>query len=234
MDTVLIVEDEVHLCEEIAHILREAGWTTVLTHSSEEAAQVLASRPIDVMLLDWSLPGMSGVDFCKQLRREGNQIAIIFLTGRNGIDDIAQGLETGGDDYITKPFDVRELVARLRAVRRRPVSLRRESIIVRGVQFFPSVRAARMGSTEVQLTFMESSILEFFMRNPDTFFSAAQIFEQVWPADSNASSDETVRVHMRLLRTKLAQLGEEKLIITVRGSGYILRDKTYMNIEKPQ
>lgn len=234
MDTVLIVEDEVHLCEEIAHVLSHAGWATVQSHNAEDAAQILGQRPIDMILLDWSLPGVSGVDFCKRLRREGNPIAVIFLTGRNCIDDIAHGLESGGDDYITKPFDVRELVARLRAVGRRPVSLRREFLEVRGVNFFPSVRAARKGSVEVQLTFLESSILEFFMRNPDTYFSAAQIFEQVWPEESNTSSDETVRVHMRLLRTKLAQLGEEKLIITVRGSGYILRDQTYMSIEKPQ
>lgn len=233
MNTILIVDDDVHLCDEVAHVLREADWTPLIAYSSEEARALLTNNEVDLMLLDWSLPGTSGIDFCKQLRREENPIAIIFLTGRTGIENISAGLENGGDDYITKPFDVRELIARVHAVSRRPAHRRRESIKIRGITFFPSVRAARNDANEVQLSFMESSILEFFMRNPDTFFSAAQVFSQVWPADSNALSDETVRVHMRLLRNKLALLGEEKLIITVRGSGYILRDKTYMNIVRP-
>jgi OmpR-family two-component system manganese-sensing response regulator len=226
METILIVDDDSDLCNQIAYVLRDRDWAVEIAYCGADATTLLKSKHVDFILLDWNLPDISGLDLCKQLRGSGCETPIIFLTGRNSIDDKELGLDSGGDDYICKPFHVRELLARIRTIKRRPPNLLREPIEVRGLTLIPPIRIARMNDREVQLTQLESAILEFFMRHRDNYFSAEQLFESVWPADTNASTDETVRVHMRLLRSKLEQLGIENLIVTVRGSGYILRDKS--------
>lgn len=231
-EKIILIDDDVNFSEALSRSLLENNWLVEVAYSGIEAYILLEKQPFDFILLDWNLPDTSGPSICKSLRKSGNETPIIFLTGRQTIDDKELALDSGADDFISKPFDVRELFARIRAIGRRPKALWRRPYEIRGATLLPTIRMLTCGNSQVQLTFLESAILEFLMRNCDTYFSAAQLFNEVWPYDSVASSDETVRVHMRLLRRKLAEVGCENLIITVRGSGYILRDKTYKHITK--
>ncbi|HEY9718065.1 MAG TPA: response regulator transcription factor, partial [Trichormus sp.] len=157
-------------------------------------------------------------------RESGGEAPIIFVTGRNTIDEKESGFEAGGDDYITKPFDVRELLARVRALGRRPGKYGKTELSARGVVLDPDLRKVTSTAGSAQLSGLESAVVEFLLRNKNRFFSSAELFEAVWEPDADAS-DETVRVRMRIIRQKLTKIGAEDLIETVRGSGYVIRDE---------
>jgi len=218
----LIVEDDVDVAERLRCVLLEQGWTVEWAATGPDATQLLANFRFDFILLDWNLPEISGAELCRRYRAQGGESPIIFVTGKHSISDKEIAFDAGGDDYITKPFDVRELLARIRAIKRRPGRLAQEELSAHGVTFDPHLHTVNRGSDSVQLSALESSIVEFLLRNKNRFFSASDIFEAVWESDAE-SSDETVRVRMRIIRQKLAKLDCENLIETVRGSGYIIR-----------
>jgi two-component system, OmpR family, phosphate regulon response regulator PhoB len=222
---VLVVEDEPSIQELIAVGLRRHGHEVRAAASAEEADAAIARELPDVVLLDWMLPGESGPALARRLRKSPRtrEVPIIMLTARAGEDDKIAGLESGVDDYVTKPFSPRELEARIQAVlRRRRPQVSKEAIEIEGLVLNPAThdvkgkgRALRMGPTEFEL-------LHFFMTHTDRVYSRAQILDLVW-GDHVFLEDRTVDVHIRRLREALAPSGHDRLVETVRGSGYRFR-----------
>lgn len=223
MEKLLIVEDDAGFSDQLSSALKSHGWTAEIALNGSDGLQLLHHFRFDFILLDWELPDISGLEICRTFRARGGNTPIIFLTGRREIEDKEAGFAAGGDDYLTKPFDVRELIARIGSIKRRPRMTARTPLVINNLALDPRLRVVRSHKGEVQLSFRESNILEFFLSNRNVFFSGAQIFEALWPTDTEAS-DQTVKVHMGLLRKKLAQLEADSLISTVKGAGYILRD----------
>jgi len=218
----LIVDDELEYTSLLKSSLEPEGWLVELCWSGKDAQQLLKNFNYDFILLDWNLPDMTGPELCKKFRDCGGLTPIIFLTGRQAIEDIEHGLNSGGDDYLTKPFDVRELLARIRTVKRRPLQIDRTKLRLKQLEFDPQLRVVSRDGERVQLSPTESGLLETLCRKPSYFFSSSALFEAVWPSDTD-SSDEIVRTHMKVLRRKLKLLTEDELIQTVRGSGYLIR-----------
>jgi two-component system phosphate regulon response regulator PhoB len=219
---VLVVEDEPAIQELIAVNLERNGHTVRRSASAKEAYDAVAESLPDVILLDWMLPDGSGPSLAKRLRSEARtkEVPIIMLTARAGDDDKVAGLQSGADDYVTKPFSPRELEARIQAVlRRRLPHVSKEEVEIEGLVLNPATRtvagarkALKMGPTEFEL-------LHFFMTHPDRVYSRAQILDQVW-GDHVFLEDRTVDVHIRRLREALMPSGHERLVETVRGAGY--------------
>jgi DNA-binding response OmpR family regulator len=221
---ILIVDDEVDFAKELRATLEQQGWRVDLASTGADAMQFLTNFRFDFILLDWNLPEMTGVEICRKFRSSGGDAPIIFLTGRNTIDDKETGFDAGGDDYLTKPFNVRELLARINALKRRPGKYGQKTFSARGVTLDPDLRTVcRTTGSSVQLSTLESAILEFLLRHKNRLFSASELFEAVWDLDAEAS-EETVRVRISVIRQKLAKIGAGDLIETVRRNGYVIRD----------
>jgi two-component system phosphate regulon response regulator PhoB len=221
---ILIVEDEGPILELLALNISQAGYNPLRAISAEHAEKLINEALPDIILLDWMLPGMSGIDFAKKLRSNAltKTIPIIMLTARSDELDKVKGLEVGADDYITKPFSPRELNARIKAVLRRKAPELTEDILkINGLELNPvshrvtgNNKALEMGPTEFRL-------LHFFMSNPERVYSRSQLLDKVWGSQIFIE-DRTVDVHIRRLRNILTQSQHENLIQTVRGSGYRL------------
>jgi two-component system phosphate regulon response regulator PhoB len=219
---VLIVEDEAGIREMIAFVLRRAEFEPILAEDTTEAQQCIMEQVPDVILLDWMLPGMSGIDYARRLRREKltRDIPIIMLTARGEEDDRVHGLEVGADDYLIKPFSNRELVARLRAVLRRSGQFGDDEVIEQGNlridtashRIHADGKAVNMGPTEYRL-------IHFFMTHPERVYSRGQLLDHVWGGNVYVE-ERTVDVHIRRLRKSLADQGCDAYIQTVRGAGY--------------
>jgi DNA-binding response OmpR family regulator len=223
MAKILLVDDDVNLGDLLKEaFIREKMNLEVVT-SAEDALQLLTHNEFDVLLLDWQLPGMSGLDLCKKYRHAGGMNFIIFLTGRGEMDRKEEALDAGGDDYLTKPFDTRELFARVRSVLRRSRERIDDVITIGDVSLSPTSRLVKAGSKEIQLTPRENSILEFLMRNKNRPYSAARLLAAVWSSDSEVTVDN-VRVTMANLRQKLAILERKDFVKTVQSSGYVIED----------
>jgi len=220
--SILVVEDEPSIQELIAVNLVRQGHAVRRAANAEEAYGAIAAAVPDVILLDWMLPDTPGPTIARRLRSEPRtrEVPIIMLTARAGEEDKVAGLESGADDYITKPFSPRELEARIQAVlRRRAPELSRDAVEIEGLELNPATRtvtgqgkALRMGPTEFEL-------LHFFMTHTDRVYSRAQILDHVW-GDHVFIEDRTVDVHIRRLRDALSPSGHETLVETVRGAGY--------------
>lgn len=223
MDKLLIVEDEKAISQELKKFLEPHGWHVEVANTGSDGMQLLGNFQYDFVLLDWNLPDITGVEICRRFRAQGGTTPIIFLTGRNSIDEKEEGLDAGGDDYMTKPYDVRELLARIRTVRRRPRDLASPRLVVDGFELNPYLKTLTGPSARTQLTSLESHILEYLMRNRNRYFSSVELFEAIWPSDTESSAD-SVRVLITLLRRKLDQIGAKDLIKTVRRLGYIVED----------
>jgi two-component system phosphate regulon response regulator PhoB len=219
--TVLIVDDEAAIREMIAISLEIAGYHCLEASNCQAAhASIIDNKP-DMILLDWMLPGTSGLEFTRQLKRDDltKEIPIILLTAKGEEDNKVQGLESGADDYITKPFSPRELVARLKAVIRRatPLGLE-ESIEVEGLILDPACHRVTAGQTPLDIGPTEYRLLQFFMTHQERAYSRAQLLDQVWGGNVYVE-ERTVDVHIRRLRKALGN-AHEHLIQTVRGTGY--------------
>jgi len=222
---VLVVEDEPAIMELAAFTLRSAGWQPVMAESSAAAMHVLSRMTPDVILLDWMLPDESGLAFLKRLRadRERKHVPVIMLTARVGEDDRVRGLDSGADDYVTKPFSTKELVARINAVLRRKAPDRAKSLLRLGqVSLDPESRQVTAAGTPVELGRVEFRLLRFFLSNPERVFSRHQILDRIWP-DRPEIEERTVDVHVLRLRKALGDSGE--MIRTVRGVGYMATDR---------
>jgi two-component system, OmpR family, phosphate regulon response regulator PhoB len=223
--TVLIVEDEPAILELVAVNLEHAGFETLRAQSAEEAGRLLADILPDVLLLDWMLPGQSGAAFARRLRGDARtrELPIIFLTARADESDKVTGLETGADDYITKPFSTKEMVARIRAVlRRRKPQHGDTPVEIAGLRLDPVAHRVTGNGQPLAFGPTEFRLLHYLMTHPNRVYSRSQLLDEVW-GDHVFIEERTVDVHIRRLRQGLARSGHDALVETVRGSGYALR-----------
>jgi two-component system phosphate regulon response regulator PhoB len=221
---ILLVEDEPAIQELIAFNLSQAGHHVMRADSAESAQNIVRNALPDLILLDWMLPGMSGIDFAKKLRSEERtrQIPLIMLTARSDEQDKVIGLETGADDYITKPFSPRELQARIKAVlRRRAPQVTDDTVEVQGLRLDPATHRVTGNGDAIDLGPTEFRLLHFFMTHPERVHSRAQLLDHVW-GDHVFVEERTVDVHIRRLRSALESTCFDRLIQTVRGTGYRL------------
>jgi len=222
---ILIVEDEPAILELIGVNLEHAGFAPMRAASAEQAAQLLRETLPDVALLDWMLPRESGLAFARRLRADARtrELPIIFLTARSGESEKVAALEAGADDYLTKPFSSRELVARIRAVlRRRAPQLGEQAVESRGLRLDPATHDVSGNGRRLELSPTEFRLLHFLIVNPDQVHSRSRLLDKVW-GDDAIVDERTVDVHVRRLRQALAPSGHDAMIETVRGSGYLLR-----------
>ena len=220
--TILVVEDEPAIQELISYGLRQAGHETFCAGDAEQAMKIANDVLPDLVLLDWMLPGMNGIEFAKMLRQvpRTKNIPIIMLTARTEESDKVSGLEVGADDYITKPFSPRELVARIKAVlRRRSPEAADDIVEIRGLRLDPVTHRVTVSDHEVILGPTEFRLLYFLMTHPERVHSRSQLLDGVW-GDHVFVEDRTVDVHIRRLRKILEPVGKDGLVQTVRGTGY--------------
>ncbi len=219
---ILLVEDEPAIQELIAVNLTRAGHNVVRVADAESAQRLVREALPDLIVLDWMLPGMSGVELARRLRADERTRAtpIIMLTARGEEADKVTGLETGADDYITKPFSPRELVARIKAVlRRRAPQVTDDPVELGGLCIDPGAHRVQAGDQGLSLGPTEFRLLHFLMTHPERVHSRTQLLDQVW-GDHVFVEERTVDVHIRRLRSALEASGHDNLIQTVRGSGY--------------
>jgi len=223
--TVLVVEDEPQIQELVAVNLEHVGHKVLRAASAEEAEAAIRHALPDVLVLDWMLPGESGVAFARRLRADERtrELPILMLTARAMEQDKISGLEAGADDYLTKPFSPKELAARIKAVlRRRAPQLSGDAVEIEGLRLDPATRRVSSGGRRVDLSPAEFRLLHFLMTHPARVYSRAQLLDHVW-GDHVFIEERTVDVHIRRLRKALQPTGHDRLIDTVRGSGYGLR-----------
>ncbi len=218
---ILVVEDEASIREMLAFSLGRAGFAVDRAADGREARAAIADGYPDVVLMDWMLPDVSGLELTRQLKRDPDtrEIPVIMVTARAEEDDRVTGLDGGADDYIVKPFSPRELLARIRAALRRTSAGEDEVIRFDGLELDMASHVVRAGAREVQLGPTEYRLLEFFMRHPDRVYSRAQLLDRVWGGNVYVE-ERTVDVHIRRLRKALSESGFDRMIRTVRGSGY--------------
>lgn len=221
MAKILLVEDDTNLADKLKFWFESQGEQIEHVGSGEDALHLLTNFSFDVILLDWTLPGITGLEVCKRYRKSGGSTPVIFLTGRGDIDSKEQAFDLGSDDYLVKPFDTRELGARIRSVLRRPASLLPADIRIGDVTLDPKTRTMLVNGESFHLMPKECALLEYLMRHPNRIFGSRDLLDAVWPSESD-SSTETVRSWMRNLRQKLAAAGQEGLIKTIPGSGYMI------------
>ena len=221
MAKILIIEDEPDLSDPVRAYLEHEHHLVEVVSDGQEALERLRFYKYDVIVLDWILPGMSGLDVCKAFRAAGGITPILMLTSRKQTQEKIAGLDAGADDYLTKPFDIPEVSARVRALLRRPTHVNATTLTARNVIMQPgSFKVTRDGS-DVQLLPKEFALLEFFMRHPGQVFSAEALLDRVWSSESEASP-ETIRTYIKRLRQKVDTDGQPSLISTVHGVGYKL------------
>lgn len=224
MPKVLLAEDDVPVGETIVEFLTREKYFVDWEREGDMALHMLLSSEYDVAILDWNLPKATGLEICKGYRNKGGKAPILFLTERTDFADKEMGFDSGADDYLTKPFNMKELNLRLKALLRRPANLL-ESTIKKGIfelnvnehQFY------RQGE-EIKLSPIEFALMEFFMKNEDTVFSAEAILDRVWPATSERSPD-TLRTCFKRLREKVDLDPKDSCIQNVYGVGYKFKSR---------
>ena len=221
---ILIVEDETAVVTLLRYNLEHEGFEVDAVSDGEEALVAVDENPPDLVLLDWMLPQLSGIEVCRQLRRRGNtkQLPIIMLTARGEEADTVRGLDAGADDYVPKPFSPAELTARVHALLRRSrPALSEESLAVDDIRMDLAAHRVRRGETEIKLGPTEYRLLRHFMEHPGRVFSREQLLDAVWGRDVYVEL-RTVDVHIRRLRKALNEGGGADVIRTVRSAGYAL------------
>jgi two-component system response regulator MprA len=225
MVTVLIVDDDRKLLKMLRRTLTYEGFQVETAADGQEAlVQVQAHRP-DVIVLDWLMPGMDGIEVTNRLRAAYDETMILMLTARDAIEDRVEGLESGADDYLVKPFAPAELLARIHALLRRSAAKSKEQPLAYvDLVLDPTTRETRRGDRQFDLTPTEFDLLHYLMRHPRQVLRRDQILEEVWGYDFGGD-DNVLEVYIGYLRKKTEQAGERRLIQTVRGVGYVLREE---------
>ena len=223
MPTVLVVDDDVKLLKMLQRTLTYEGLQVVTAANGEEALNQVDSSKPDVIILDWMMPKMDGLTVVQQLRAEKNQTLILMLTARDALENRVEGLESGADDYLVKPFAPVELVARVHALLRRIDSKSaKEPLEFSDIRLDPITHEISVGGKFIDLTKTEFELLEFFLRHPRQVLERTQILNNVWGYDFGGD-DNVLEVYIGYLRKKLEAGGRPRLIQTVRGIGYVLR-----------
>lgn len=219
---ILLVEDELPILEMVAFILQQAGYSVVKAIDYDQAVSLLKEPFPDLIILDWMLPGGSGLELLKQLQQHDvlRAVPVIMLTAKGAEEDKVQGLDAGADDYITKPFSPKELLARIKAIFRRFTPVKIDSLIeIAGLSLNPESHRVSGHGEALELGPTEFKLLNFFMTHTERVYSREQLLDNVWGCDVYIE-DRTVDVHIRRLRKVLAKTDHANLIQTVRGSGY--------------
>jgi two-component system response regulator MprA len=220
---ILVVDDERAVRESLRRALELEGYDIDLAENGEDALRRLgANAEPDAMILDVLMPGVDGLEVCRRLRGAGSRLPVLMLTARVEVENRVEGLDAGADDYVTKPFALDELKARLRALLRRTTDGAGEALRFADLELEPGTREVRRGGEPIELTRTEFSLLELFMRNPRQVLTRSIIFERVWGYDFGYASN-SLDVYIGYLRRKTEAGGKPRLIHTVRGVGYALR-----------
>lgn len=219
---ILVVEDETAIREMICFVLEQNGFQPIEAEDYDTALSFLIDPYPDLVLLDWMIPGGSGIQVIKQMKRENNtrDIPIIMLTAKGEEEDKVKGLETGADDYVIKPFSPKELVARVKAILRRLSPMSSEDVIeFNGLNLDPVSHRVTSQDKPIDMGPTEFKLLHFFMTHPERVYSREQLLNYVWGTNVYVE-DRTVDVHIRRLRKAIEQDGHDRMIQTVRGTGY--------------
>ncbi len=224
MATILIVDDDPKLLKMLQRTLAYEGFRVLsATNGTEALGQIQAQRP-DVVVLDWLMPGLDGIGVVERLRDAGDKTLILMLTARDAVENRVEGLETGADDYLVKPFAPAELLARIHALLRRPsAAVKDERLAYADLSLNPGTRETRRGDRAFSLTAKEYDLLSMLLRHPRQVLSREQILVDVWGYDFGGE-DNVLEVYIGYLRKKTEAGGEPRLIQTVRGVGYVLRE----------
>lgn len=221
---VLIIEDDPSIGKLLRRALMLEGYEVEWATTGPEGLRLFEQTTPDLVILDLMLPGMDGIEVCRRMR-ETSQVPILMLTARDAVEDRVLGLDSGADDYVVKPFDVDELLARLRAHLRRSQQTQTTRQVLRFADLVVDTasRSVRRGNREIELTAREFDLLLLFMRHPNQVLTRSQIYDEIWSYDFGGESN-IIEVYIRYLRTKLEAGGEPRLIHTKRGVGYILHE----------
>ncbi|MBS2003705.1 MAG: response regulator transcription factor [Candidatus Obscuribacterales bacterium] len=222
MTKILIVEDDADLGATLGRWMKLENYVFDLKDNGQDALQDLRFNNYDAIVLDLRLPDISGLEVLRTFRSRGGKTPVLILTGKNMIDEKTAGLDAGADDYLTKPFDGRELMARLRALLRRPAGFAGDVLVAGDIELDRKSHVVKCGGNEISLLPKEFDLLEFFMRHPNQVFNTESLLERVWPSTSE-TSPEVVRTHMNRLRKKLTAQGQREWFETVHGVGYKLK-----------
>ncbi len=225
MTRILLVEDEEKLARFVELELTHEGYQVEKAFDGRTGLELAEKGGFDLLLLDIMLPGLNGLEVLRRLRKEGSAVPVIMLTARDAVMDKVTGLDMGADDYVTKPFSIEELLARIRAALRKQTVQKKEDSLLSCADLTVDVSRHRVtrGGKEIELTGREFSLLQFFMENKTIVLSRDQLLEKVWGYDYLGETN-VVDVYVRYLRGKIDEGFEPKLLQTVRGVGYVLRD----------
>ena len=220
---ILLVEDEVKLARFVELELNSEGYRVSVVNDGMSGLSVARESEPDLVILDWMLPGLTGVELCRRLRATGSKIPVIMLTARDEVSDRVAGLDAGADDYVVKPFSIEELLARIRAHLRRTQEPDPDVLQFEDLSLNHRTRQVLRGQRSIELTAKEFDLLEYLLSRPRQVFTKDQILEHVWGYDFVGDSN-IIEVYIRYLRLKLEENNEKRLIHTVRSVGYALRE----------
>ena len=223
--SILLVEDEVKLARFIELELDSEGYQITVAHDGLTGLTLARELTLDLIILDWMLPHLNGLEICRRLRSTGSNVPVILLTAKDEVSDRVAGLDAGADDYVVKPFSIEELLARVRAHLRRTQEIDSDLLQFQDLSLNRSTREVFRGQRLVELTAKEFDLLEHLMSNPRQVITRDRILEQVWGYDFMGDSN-IIEVYIRYLRLKLEEHQEARLIHTVRGVGYVLKEAT--------
>ncbi|KYG79991.1 two-component system response regulator [Roseivirga seohaensis] len=225
MKNILLVEDEQNVAAFIKKGLEEEGYVVEVAHSAESARNTITTSQFDMYILDVILPGISGLELCKQLRKEGVQKPILMLTALSSTENVVQGLNSGADDYLAKPFKFQELLARINAIARRSQKYQNSQLLTVGkLVLDKDSKTANRAGTEIKLTSTEYKLLEYMMVNSGKVLSRVELLKNVWDLHFDVGTN-VVDVYVNYLRNKIDKEFRVKMIQTVIGMGYILKDE---------
>ena len=221
-ERLLIIEDEARIAQFVERALIYEGYRVSVARDGQTGLQIARDNPPDLVILDWMLPGLDGLEVCKRLRAASSSVPILMLTAKDDVKDRVQGLDAGADDYLVKPFSVDELLARVRALFRRATPASKPEILrFADLTLDTGTHRAYRGERAIDLTAKEYDLLDLFMRNPRQVLTRDVIFDRVWSYDFGGESN-IIEVYVRYLRQKTEQGQESRLVHTVRGVGYKL------------
>ncbi|GAA5609814.1 DNA-binding response regulator [Streptomyces platensis] len=222
LERVLVVDDDPVILRSLGRGLRLNGFDVALAENGTAALTELATRPPDVVVLDVSLPGLSGTDICRKLRADGDEVPVLMLSALDELEDRVAGLQAGADDYLVKPFALKELVLRLQALLRRRPPGASDTVRIGDLELAPAAREVTYGGAPVSLTRREFELLEVLVRNVDVVLTRDQLLDRVWGYDFAVRTD-AVDTFVSYLRRKLEAGGRPRIVHTVRGVGFVLR-----------
>lgn len=219
------MDDEAEMTQPLSRLLKKEGYEVDIGADGAEGSQLAAENAYDLLILDWMMPCKSGLEICQERRSQGDATPVLFLTAKDTLDDRVAGLDAGGDDYLVKPFELRELLARVRALLRRSPTLEAAAPNARlqyqDLELDVENQLAQLGDRRIELSEKETQLLAYLIQNAEQLLTHSQIYQAVW-GEADKPSSNVLAAQMRLLRRKIEQSSRQPLICTVYGKGYWL------------